>query len=166
MFAMGVLATGSCVLLASLVFSTVAQTDLPRARARRSLGGVMYPSMLQKLIRTVGWGWAIRAVGFINLGLIAFASVTVKTRLPPRPAGKFVDFGVFVGKVNVGYTLYVAGAATVWLGASSSLLVPRASDEARARKVFPDELARADSLLVQVSTRPCSTRSSTRWPTT
>ncbi|GAA5838847.1 hypothetical protein JCM9279_003878 [Rhodotorula babjevae] len=92
MFAMGVLATGS------------------------SLGGVMYPSMLQKLIRTVGWGWAIRAVGFINFGLIAFACVTVKTRLPPRPAGKFLDFSVFVGKVNLGYTLYVAGAATVWLG--------------------------------------------------
>ncbi|GAA5889366.1 hypothetical protein JCM8208_007856 [Rhodotorula glutinis] len=92
MFAMGVLATGS------------------------SLGGVMYPSMLQKLIRTVGWGWAIRAVGFINFGLIAFAYVTVKTRLPPRPAGKFLDFAVFFGQANLGYTLYVAGAATVWLG--------------------------------------------------
>lgn len=79
----------------------------------------MYPSMLQKLIRTVGWGWAIRAVGFINFGLIAFAYVTVKTRLPPRPAGKFLDFAVFFGQANLGYTLYVAGAATVWLGASS-----------------------------------------------
>ncbi|GAA6002589.1 uncharacterized protein JCM10292_007747 [Rhodotorula paludigena] len=92
MFALGILATGS------------------------SLGGVMYPSMMNKLMHTIGWGWTIRAVGFINVGLIAFACLTVKSRLPPRRTGAFFDFKVFLGKPNLGFSLYVAGAAIVWLG--------------------------------------------------
>lgn len=64
------------------------------------------------------------AAGFINVALIGFACLTIKTRLPPRPAGKFVDFKVFVGKPNLGFTLYVAGAATVWLGTCPSSRSP------------------------------------------
>ncbi|POY76555.1 hypothetical protein BMF94_0396 [Rhodotorula taiwanensis] len=95
MLALGVLATGS------------------------SMGGVLYPSLLNKLIYTVGYGWAIRTVGFINVALLAFACLVIDTRLPPRPLGKlssWLDFTVFVGKENRGYTLYVCGAAIVWLG--------------------------------------------------
>ncbi|BGP56722.1 hypothetical protein JCM8202v2_004352 [Rhodotorula sphaerocarpa] len=95
MLALGVLATGS------------------------SFGGVLYPSLVNKLIQTVGYGWAIRTVGFINVALISFACLVVDSRLPPRPIGKlssFVDFKVFTGKENRGYTLYVCGAGVVWLG--------------------------------------------------
>ncbi|GAA6030285.1 hypothetical protein JCM8097_009028 [Rhodosporidiobolus ruineniae] len=90
MLALGVLATGS------------------------SLGGVLYPSAMNKLLYTVGFGWTFRAVGFINLGLLAFACFAIRARLPPRPSGKLVDFSVFRG--DPGFTLYVAGASIVWLG--------------------------------------------------
>ncbi|GAA5977105.1 hypothetical protein JCM10908_004858 [Rhodotorula pacifica] len=95
MLALGILATGS------------------------SMGGVLYPSLVNKLIYTVGYGWAIRTVGFINVALLAFACLVIDSRLPPRPIGKissFVDFKVFVGKENRGYMLYVVGAGVVWLG--------------------------------------------------
>lgn len=62
------------------------------------------------------------AVGFINVALISFACLVVDSRLPPRPIGKlssFVDFKVFTGKENRGYTLYVCGAGVVWLGVST-----------------------------------------------
>ncbi|TKA52598.1 hypothetical protein B0A53_04608 [Rhodotorula sp. CCFEE 5036] len=95
MLALGVLATGS------------------------SMGGVLYPSLVNKLIYTIGYGWAIRTVGFINVALLAFACIVIDSRLPPRPIGRlssFVDFKVFVGKENRGYMLYVVGAGVVWLG--------------------------------------------------
>ncbi|BGP41701.1 hypothetical protein JCM10449v2_005692 [Rhodotorula kratochvilovae] len=114
MFAMGVLATGS------------------------SLGGVMYPSMMNKLMYTVGWGWTIRAVGFINVALIGFACLKIKSRLPPRPAGNFLDFKVFVGAPNLGYTLYVVGAAIVWLGLYTPLFY--SEQYALANKV-PEDIA-------------------------
>lgn len=106
------------------------------------MGGVLYPSLVNKLIYTIGYGWAIRtgrssdsvrpvlkavsiaerhslSVGFINVALLAFACIVIDSRLPPRPIGKlssFVDFKVFVGKENRGYMLYVVGAGVVWLG--------------------------------------------------
>ncbi|TLD34337.1 hypothetical protein PspLS_01061 [Pyricularia sp. CBS 133598] len=50
-----------------------------------SLGGVVLPIMMNKLIPQIGFGWTIRIVAFIFLALMTIASVTVKSRLPPRP---------------------------------------------------------------------------------
>lgn len=41
--------------------------------------------MVTHLIRTVGYGWAMRICAFLILGLLVIANVTVKSRLPPRP---------------------------------------------------------------------------------
>ncbi|GAA6020788.1 hypothetical protein JCM11491_004651 [Sporobolomyces phaffii] len=78
-----------------------------------SLGGVMFPSMLNKLIYSIGFEWAIRVAGFIVVGLLIFATLVTNARLPPRKAGKIVDFGVFK---DLPFTVYTFGAATVWLG--------------------------------------------------
>ncbi|KAJ9138430.1 MFS general substrate transporter [Pleurostoma richardsiae] len=48
-----------------------------------SLGGVVFPIMISRLIKTVGYGWAMRAAAFIILGLLVVANLTLKTRLPP-----------------------------------------------------------------------------------
>ncbi|KJR88946.1 monocarboxylate transporter [Sporothrix schenckii 1099-18] len=50
-----------------------------------SLGGVVLPIMLDKLIVRVGFPWAVRAVAFLFLGLLGIACLTVRSRLPPRP---------------------------------------------------------------------------------
>ncbi|KAI1433545.1 major facilitator superfamily domain-containing protein [Xylaria sp. CBS 124048] len=63
-------------------------------RARRGLasgiastgggfGGVIFPLMLQPLFRRLGFGWAIRILGFICLGLLIFSNILLKKRLPP-----------------------------------------------------------------------------------
>ena len=144
MLALGVLATGSYVHLCSHSegASAIASRLTKKLRPRSSMGGVLYPSLVNKLIYTIGYGWAIRtgrfldwvravlkavsiadlhslAVGFINVTLLAFACIVIDSRLPPRPIGRlssFVDFKVFVGKENRGYMLYVVGAGVVWLG--------------------------------------------------
>ncbi|BGP17968.1 hypothetical protein JCM10213_003975 [Rhodosporidiobolus nylandii] len=79
-----------------------------------SLGGVMYPALTNHLLHTISFEWTFRILGFINLGLIAFACIVIRPRLPPRTGGKIVDFTVFKG--DLGFTLYVTGAAIVWLG--------------------------------------------------
>ena len=50
-----------------------------------SLGGVIFPIMIQRLIPEVGFGWAMRIAAFIILGLLIYANLTVKSRLPPSP---------------------------------------------------------------------------------
>ncbi|RKL42731.1 hypothetical protein BFJ63_vAg8426 [Fusarium oxysporum f. sp. narcissi] len=56
--------------------------------AGSSLGGVVLPIMVNKLVVRVGFGWAMRSVAFLFLGLLVIANVTIKSRLPP-PRRKF-----------------------------------------------------------------------------
>lgn len=53
--------------------------------AGSGLGGVILPIMVNKLIPQVGFGWAIRIVAFLQLGLLVVANLTVRSRIPPNP---------------------------------------------------------------------------------
>ena len=50
-----------------------------------SLGGVIFPIMVEHLNRRVGFAWSMRAAAFLILGLMVYANLTVKSRLPPTP---------------------------------------------------------------------------------
>jgi MFS family permease len=50
-----------------------------------SLGGVIFPIMVSKLIPKIGFPWTMRAVAFTILGMLIIANFTVKSRLTPRP---------------------------------------------------------------------------------
>ncbi|OBT38673.1 hypothetical protein VE00_10908 [Pseudogymnoascus sp. WSF 3629] len=50
-----------------------------------SLGGVIFPIMVNRLIKEVGYGWAMRISGFLILGLLIVANLTTRSRLPPHP---------------------------------------------------------------------------------
>lgn len=52
--------------------------------AGSSLGGVCLPIMMNHLFRQIGFPWTIRILGFLFLAMCGVASVTVKSRLPPR----------------------------------------------------------------------------------
>jgi len=47
-----------------------------------SIGGVFFPIMLQRLIVSIGFPWAVRAVAFLCLGCLTIACLTIRTRLP------------------------------------------------------------------------------------
>jgi hypothetical protein len=61
--------------------------------AGSSIGGVVLPIMVDRLIRQVGFGWAMRSTAFLFLGLLVFGNIAVRSRLPPlrRPL-KVMDF--------------------------------------------------------------------------
>ncbi|CAO1629782.1 unnamed protein product [Parajaminaea phylloscopi] len=96
-FAFGILATGS------------------------SVGGVIFPIMAQRLLPKIGFGWTMRVIGFMCLGLLIFAWFAMRTRLPPsvdiRTQGwrnvKFVDGSAF--KVP-SYSFFVLGSLLVLFG--------------------------------------------------
>jgi MFS family permease len=50
-----------------------------------SLGGVVLPIMVTKLIPEVGFPWAMRSAAFTLLGMLIIANVTIKSRLKPKP---------------------------------------------------------------------------------
>lgn len=50
-----------------------------------SLGGVILPIMMDKMIDSVGFPWMMRTMAFMFLVLLGIACFTVKSRLPPRP---------------------------------------------------------------------------------
>ncbi|KAK6582564.1 hypothetical protein PZA11_004972 [Diplocarpon coronariae] len=59
-----------------------------------SLGGVILPIMVSKLIPRIGYAWTMRAVAFMMLGMLIIANFTVKSRLAPQP--KKLDLMTFV----------------------------------------------------------------------
>lgn len=48
------------------------------------LGGVLFPLMIQSLLPQVGWGWSIRALGFVLLVFCAISAAFCRSRVPPR----------------------------------------------------------------------------------
>ncbi|CCM05421.1 uncharacterized protein FIBRA_07638 [Fibroporia radiculosa] len=63
-----------------------------------SVGGVFFPVMLQRLIPTVGFPWAVRSVAFICLACLSISCATMRTRLPPSrniSLRGFFDIGGF-----------------------------------------------------------------------
>lgn len=50
-----------------------------------SIGGVVFPIMLRKIIPRVGFGWAMRIVAFTIMGLLIITNLFVKSRLKPHP---------------------------------------------------------------------------------
>lgn len=84
------------------------------ASSGSSLGGVIFPVMLNRIIyhTSLGFGWAVRIVGFLVLGLCLTACVTVVPRLPPRK-GRYFLLHAFKEPV---YSIQVAGMFFVWWG--------------------------------------------------
>lgn len=50
-----------------------------------SLGGVIFPIVVQRLIPQVGFGWAMRVAAFIILALLVVSNLTIRSRVAPTP---------------------------------------------------------------------------------
>lgn len=53
--------------------------------AGSSLGGVILPIMVDHIIARSGFPWAMRSAAFLLFGLLVYANLTVRSRLPPSP---------------------------------------------------------------------------------
>lgn len=51
--------------------------------AGSSIGGVVLPVMVERLVGNIGFAWAMRSVAFLLLGMVIIGILTVKSRLSP-----------------------------------------------------------------------------------
>lgn len=69
-------------------------------------GGLVFPSTVRQLLPQVGFPWAMRTLGFIQLATLTVGFIFLKPRIPPRKASKMVDLASFK---ELEYTFYTAG---------------------------------------------------------
>lgn len=102
-----------------------------------SIGGIIFPLMLQKLIPTVGFAWATRILGFIVAALLVLANLLIKTRLPRKryvassvlpdpavfkdPSFCFVALGLFLLEWGIFVPITYITSYAVAHGASTAL---------------------------------------------
>ncbi|KAF7536593.1 hypothetical protein G7054_g4394 [Neopestalotiopsis clavispora] len=58
-------------------------------------GGLVFPAMARQLLPSIGFGWTIRAIGFVQVGTLVITNCFMKSRLPPRRTGSIVEWGAF-----------------------------------------------------------------------
>ncbi|KAJ7841477.1 major facilitator superfamily domain-containing protein [Mycena olivaceomarginata] len=74
-----------------------------------SIGGIIYPIMLNRLIPKIGFGWTVRILAFIVLACFTVASFTIKTRRPPKPLPPLAQLFAFRAFRDVRFALICAG---------------------------------------------------------
>ncbi|KAJ5890550.1 monocarboxylate permease [Penicillium subrubescens] len=80
------------VAIVGTYFSTRRSTALGLAATGSSVGGIIYPVVLRRLIVQIGLPWAIRVMAFIMFGTLLLISVAfMKPRLPPRKSGPLIN---------------------------------------------------------------------------
>lgn len=86
-----------------------------------SLGGVVFPIVVRRLVDEIGFPWTMRFIGFLGLVCLGLSWFLMKTRLPPlvsyRNGGwrhvRYVDLSAFR---QGSYTAFVVGATFILFG--------------------------------------------------
>ena len=76
-------------------FSSKRALAIGIATTGNSVGGMVYPVLVQQLLPKLGFAWTARVLGFLNLGLLSVVLVFMRPRLPPRRSGPIVDLSAF-----------------------------------------------------------------------
>ncbi|KAF2178963.1 hypothetical protein K469DRAFT_731386 [Zopfia rhizophila CBS 207.26] len=86
-------------------FTTKRPMAVGIASAGSSIGGIIFPIMFRRLQPRVGFGWAVRSIAFINLGLSALALAILSRHRLPKPSEDFAfdmltvtNAGPFLGR--------------------------------------------------------------------
>ncbi|KAJ7245359.1 major facilitator superfamily domain-containing protein [Mycena haematopus] len=74
-----------------------------------SLGGIIYPVILNKLIPRIGFGWTVRILALIVFVCFSIASFTIKTRRPPKPLPPLSNILAFHAFRDLRYTCLCLG---------------------------------------------------------
>lgn len=122
-----VLAQAICVGLGSGLLFTPTVSLLPTwfsshiglavgiASSGSSLGGVIYPIVLYRLIGPIGFPWAVRTLAFIALGTFIIPVIVMKQRIrPPKPRA-IIDWSAFT---DAPYMTFAIAILIVFIGNS------------------------------------------------
>lgn len=76
-------------------FTTRLGLAIGLASSGSAVGGVIYPIIMQRLIKQVGFAWAVRVVGFVALVALSVPIALMRTRFRPAKARAMIDWSVF-----------------------------------------------------------------------
>ncbi|KAJ6170991.1 MFS transporter asaE [Penicillium chermesinum] len=111
----------ACVNSVSTWFAKRRAFALGVMAAGSSLGGVIFPIMVSKLIPQVGFPWTMRICAFLILGMLGICNLTLKSRLTHQP--KRVKIMSFVRPLKeLKFTVTVAAAFFYFWGCFYHLL--------------------------------------------
>jgi MFS family permease len=153
------------------------------AAAGGSLGGVIFPLALQRLLPSVGFAWATRIIGFVDVFCCIVLCVLIRSRLPPKPGQSVIpDFRIFrdysyllltVGIFAMEWALFIPITYLTTFATSTGVLSPAFSYQLLAifnagscigRWVpgfMADKLGRFNSMIAALAI--CSATSLTFW---
>ncbi|KAL3492073.1 major facilitator superfamily domain-containing protein [Aspergillus germanicus] len=102
-----------CVSLLPTYFSTKLGAALGLAVSGSSLGGVIYPIALNRLLDPLGFGWSVRVIGFIALGTLLVPIAIMKQRVKPPKTRALIDWSAFT---DIPYMTFVLGGLIAFMG--------------------------------------------------
>jgi MFS family permease len=94
-------------------FSTKLGLAVGLAASGSSMGGVIYPIVFYRLIAQIGFGWAVRVLGFLALATLLVPIFVMKQRVKPPRVRALVDATVFK---DIPFILFVVGAMIGFVG--------------------------------------------------
>ena len=84
-----------CVAVLPTWFSTKLGLVVGLAAAGSSLGGIIYPIVLYRLIDKIGFGWSVRVIAFIALGTLLVPIAVMRMRVKPPKVRALADWSAF-----------------------------------------------------------------------
>lgn len=102
-----------CVAILPTYFNTKLGLVIGIAAAGSSLGGIIYPIVLFQLIDRVGFGWAVRVMGFIALATLIIPIAVMRMRVKAAKPRSLIDWSAFT---DVSYMLFVFGSLLGFIG--------------------------------------------------
>ena len=101
------------VAILSTYFTTKIAAATGLAASGSSLGGVLYPIILNQLIPKVGFPWAVRTIGFICLGTLLIPNIVMKVRVLPPSRRALFDPLAFK---NIPFVVFCISSFTTFIG--------------------------------------------------
>lgn len=80
-----------------------------------SIGGIIYPIVLYRLIDRIGFGWSVRVMAFIALGTLVLPLVVMRQRFRAPKARALIDWTAFT---DVPYMTFVLATLIGFMGLS------------------------------------------------
>ncbi|KAK4660723.1 hypothetical protein QC762_0021900 [Podospora pseudocomata] len=102
------------------VMSTYFARKLPLAMGIAAcgsvVGGLIYTGMARTLLPSIGFGWTLRAIAFIQLGTLALAMMVVRPRDLPSKGERTLPMVDFTAFREAAFSLFVAGSFLSFMG--------------------------------------------------
>ena len=94
-------------------FSTRIGLAIGLAASGSSMGGIIYPIMFERLIREVGFPWAVRILGFTAMATLIIPIVVMKMRVKPGKVRAIIDLTAFT---DWPFMVFVLGSLIGFIG--------------------------------------------------